>query len=537
MAELLLEIFSEEIPALIQQNSVTSFASMLVKEIKQRCSSLTIKERDIHSYATPRRMAVFVKNIDLDNILNPPKTTVLEIKGPRVDADYQAISGFMKKYGIVDMSTLSRKNGYFFFLKIKHYNIQNVFKEAIEYTLNHFIWPKSMRWCKSQIRWIRPIRSMLCLLDDKVIPVQFGHIRANNRTYGHRFIAPQQIAIQNTCEYITKLKDAYVILNQKERKRIILDEIDKQLSTLGLKLLKDEKLIDELTGLVEYPVVLLGKIEKRFMNLPKEVLITALRVHQKFLVTTYDNHQIGNYFIIVSNIKTEHNDNVIKGNTRVLNARLSDAEFFIKIDRKTSLEKKLNNLRNLSFHHAIGNMYDKTMRMINLALQIAQDNGGLDHQVIQRSAMLSKCDLTTNMVGEFPELQGIMGAYYALCDGENEEVSISIGQHYRPQGQSDALPTTKLGAIISITDKLDTLDMMFKHNIKPTGSKDPYALRRAALGIIRVMLKYGINLFPKKYGIVEDAIEFIKERLNNLNCDDINQDREIAILDTIKSWN
>lgn len=527
MSQLLLEVLSEEIPARMQKNGIGNFSSAIVRGINEELATQITKigSDSVSSYVTPRRLTVLIDSIDV--CCNGAQHEVSsEIKGPRVGAVSTAIEGFMRKYGISDVSELRTKDGFFFYTKIEHHDIRDVLKSAIENVLSSFVWPKSMRWGDQEIRWVRPIHSIICLLDDAVVPVQFGTVVAGNTTRGHRFMAPNIITVRSPCQYLELLHNASVVCDPEQRRKMILDEIHKKLSPLGLVHLEDDDILDELVGLTEFPVVLLGRIDECFMSLPSDILRVVLRKHQKFMLTRYVDGGIAPYFIIVANIKACDENSLIEGNTRVMRARLADANFFLDADKQTPLCQRVEKLRGLTFHCGIGNMYEKMERVVQFARILASYND-IDVGIAERSAVLLKCDLTTHIVGEFPELQGIMGGYYAACDGEGEEVSLAVMDHYRPQGPADSIPRTRLGAIVAVADKLDTLNAMFGHGIRPTGSKDPYALRRAALGIIRIVKHYDLKVNLAEYGVDSSVLSFLEERLNHWS--DTEGDAELKV--------
>lgn len=505
MPELLLEIYSEEIPAGMQQNNVDALAKQLALKL-----AATLEKGNMVSYehwVTPQRIGLY-----FDNIPASISAKLEEVKGPKVNAPEIALQGFLKKYNLAK-DDLSQKDGYFFAnVKQGSDDIYAFLKEAIEDTLKTFTWPKSMRWGSHEISWIRPIHNILCLFDGKVLPVKFGHLTANDKTYGHRFMAPNELAVQNEKDYSAKLKDHKVILDQEERKRIIKSEAAIQLAPLGFLLKEDNALLDEIAGLVEFPVCLIGKIDSQFMSLPEEVLTITLKHHQRYLMVEDKAGKLAPYYVIVANIEaTDGGEEIKHGNGKVLRARLEDAKFHYAHDEKQKLDDLVEKLRSLTYHQQIGSVYDKMQSVLKIAEQIAID-AKADIEQVKRAVTLCKADLVSNMVKEFPELQGIMGYYYALHAKEEKEVAMAIKEHYKPQGPSDSLPSNIIGAILALADKLDTLNQMFAINIKPTGSKDPFALRRAAIGILRISEHYKLQLNLTALGAKKDVIQFISER-------------------------
>lgn len=514
MDSLLIEILSEEIPSEYQSKAKDEIAENLLCNIRETLMPDDQNLPYIEAYVTPIRLVFYIKNLNLSDIsLKQGK----RIRGPRINADSKAISGFLKKYKLKNVSDLEQEDEFYYYTEIyAKKDINLLLKEIIEKSITDFTWPKSMYWGDYDFKWVRPIHSIVCLLNDKIIPINIGHIIASNKTYGHKFMHNEEIKVNSPEDYFEKLKKAYVIISQEKREEIIKTEVEKVCEKNNLELLDDNKLLHEIVGLVEYPVVLLGKIEKEFMALPREVLVNTLKHHQRYMMLINENDELAPYFIIVANIEAKDGGKeIIKGNEKVLRARLYDAFFSIKYDQKKSLIDKREDLKRLSFHDEIGTVYDKTERVKEIAVKLARDMN-LDVKKAERAAILMKNDLTTEMVIEFPALQGIMGYYYALYEGEDREVAEAIRDHYKPQGVRDTVPNTKLGAILALADKLDTLQEMFEINIKPTGSKDPYALRRAAIGISRIINSHKMILPLTSYGFRNDVLEFIKEKANNV---------------------
>lgn len=514
MSELLLELLSEEIPARMQQKAATS----LLEQITGKLNDLSITYSDSFKFSTPRRISVVISGL-------PVKTQakMIERKGPKTDARSEAIEGFLKSTGLA-LSELKVVDGFYYALKQEESKeISTVLKDILEQILISFTWPKSMRLSGSRIRWVRPLRNILCIFSGQIIPVNFGDLIANNYTYGHRFLAPDKITIFSSKEYQEKLESAFVILSPEKREKLILEQI----SLTGLINAEniDKNLLQEVVGLVEFPNSLCGSIQKRFLKLPKEVLITSMKTHQRYFHAENSEGSLLPYFITVANIKNDHDDLIISGNEKVLTARLSDAEFFYQADLKTPISESLTKLTKLIFHSKLGNMFDKTNRIIELAEYINQDIQPIEK--VKKAALLCKTDLVSEMVGEFPELQGIMGKYYAIESGIESEVAEAIEQHYRPQDSQDIGNISSLGAIISIADKIDSIVGLWFAGEKPTSSKDPFALRRAALGIIKLIRFHDFNLsiselidktvkcydFENNPTLTSEIIEFFNDRL------------------------
>jgi len=397
--------------------------------------------------------------------------------------------------GLTQSDLTERDGVYFATLKKEGRQTADVLKTVIEEILASFPWPKSMRWGSGETSWVRPLHSILCIFDGKVIPVSFASVTAGNTTCGHRFLSPATITINNPADYESALEKAHVIANRDKRQNSIEMQAEKIATTAGLQLKKDDGLLEEVTGLVEYPVVLAGKIDAKFMDLPKEVLISEMRAHQKYFALENKDGTLSDTFLITSNMKTDDGGKaIIAGNERVLRARLSDGRFFWDQDRKKTLDQWAEGLKTVTFHAKLGAIADKVERIKTLAAQIAEHVPGTDKKLVERAASLCKADLVTGMVGEFPDLQGVMGRYYAVAQKEKPDVADAIRDHYKPQGPGDSVPAAPVSICIALADKLDTLISMFAISEKPTGSKDPFALRRSALGVIRIILEQNIRL-------------------------------------------
>ncbi len=488
MAELLLEIFSEEMPARLQNQAVINLNDLFVEQAKK----VGINYKQINCYAAPRRLVLVV-----DGVEQVTTNGAVEKKGPRTDAPAEAIVGFLKTNNITKQNLVIKelKGQQFYFANIVAVaqNIQESIAQIINHILHNFPWPKTMRWDESNVKWIRPIRNILCVLDGAVLPVSFGKLMANNATSGHRFMEGHNFAVKNFADYAKQLAAHKVILDPQERRKMVLAEANKLAAGLNLKLLVDDNLLDEIVGLVEYPVCLLGKIDQEFLEVPKEVLIGTMKTHQKYFALLSQNDDFVPYFIVVSNIVGKDPQQIILGNEKVLRARLYDAKFFYEQDKKRTLDSRVDDLKKVVFHADLGSLFEKTNRIVKLSKDIAKILN-LDIKIIERSAHLSKADLTTNLVKEFPELQGTIGKYYALHDGEDIRIANAIAEHYLPAGKSDHCPKSIEGAIVSIADKLDSIAGLFFANEVPTSSKDPYGLRRSALGVIRIIIEHKLNL-------------------------------------------
>ncbi|MSP43739.1 MAG: glycine--tRNA ligase subunit beta [Alphaproteobacteria bacterium] len=512
MAELLLELFSEEIPARMQARAAQDLQRLISEGLK----GVGLAFDTIHSYVTPRRLCLHATGLPLTQ---PDREE--ERKGPRTDAAEKAVQGFLTSTGLRLEQLQKRATGkaefYFAVTASKGQPAQAVIAGIIEKTVREFPWPKSMRWGAGTLRWVRPLHSILCCFDGKPLAFEIDGVKAGDATRGHRFMAQDIIRVRDFSEYKAALEKAFVLLDPGARKARILQQATALAAAEGLELITDDALLDEVAGLNEWPTALLGKFDEAFLEVPPEVLRTTMRTHQKyFSLRDATSGKFAPRFIVVANLlAADGGKMIIEGNQRVLAARLSDAKFFWDQDRKQTLESRLDGLKGMVFHARLGSVYDKVLRNMGLAEALAALIPGTDKKLAARAARLAKCDLTTQMVGEFPELQGIMGRYYALADGERAEVADAIRDHYSPAGPSDACPAAPIPIAVAMVDKMDTLISFWQINEKPTGSKDPYALRRAALGVIRIILENGLrlNLTPLFGDQAADLLAFFADRL------------------------
>jgi glycyl-tRNA synthetase beta chain len=489
MAELLLELLSEEIPARMQARAAANLGELAGAALDQ--AELTYGS--LASYSTPRRLTLVVRDL----VASQPDVEI-ERRGPRVGAPAQALDGFLASLGVDDyrLDEQDDRKGRVYVARFTRRGqpTRTVLGPLLVQVLSRFPWPKSMRWGSWPVRWVRPLHSMVCLLDGEVVPLTFGPVTAGAVTYGHRFLSSGPIEVVGFDDYRRKLKGAFVELDSTERERQIAAEADRLAHAVQLRVRHDPGLLGELAGLVEWPVPLLGRIEPRFMDLPQEVLVTSMRQHQKYLALEDAEGRLAARFVIVANLRAEDDAAIVTGNERVLRARLWDAKFFWDQDRKATLESRVPGLDGMVFHARLGSLGDKVRRLEALAPRLAASVPGADVAQVRRAAALCKADLVSAMVGEFPELQGIMGRYHARHAGEPDNVATAIAEHYAPQGPSDRCPTAPTSVVIALADKLDTLVGFFAIGEKPTGSKDPFALRRAALGVLRLILENRLRL-------------------------------------------
>lgn len=556
MPDLLLELRSEEIPARLQRKA----AGDLKKLVTDALVDAGLTYEGAREYWTPRRLTLDIRG------LNARSADIREEKkGPRTDANEKALEGFLRGAGLSSLSEAQvvsdPKKGDFYVAVINKPGrpAEDIITEVMPGIIRAFPWPKSMRSGPASmprgssfagiegkgseaLRWIRPLQSIICTFgaendETKVIPFEVDGIVASNVTYGHRFHAPEAIIVKRFDDYASALEKAKVVLDAERRKDIILHDAKDLAFANGLELVEDEGLLEEVCGLVEWPVVLMGTFEEDFLEIPAEIIRLTIKENQKCFVTRPQGATEGlsNRFILVSNIEaTDGGAEIMHGNGKVVRARLSDAKHFYTrdqgnlpdlqtleasaatfgLDLSKPLDQRMAKLDalNVTFQAQLGTQGERVQRIRALAAKLA-DVTGADKALVDRAVVLSKADLRTEAVGEFPELQGLMGRKYALLQGENELVAAAIEEHYKPQGPSDSLPKDKVAITVALADKLDTLIGFWSINEKPTGSKDPYALRRAALGVVRILLERGINLPLLKVVDDKDLLSFFHDRL------------------------
>lgn len=514
MATLLLELFSEEIPSRMQRAAAEQLQRLITAGFEKNM----LKPSDVKTFVSPRHLAI--QCFGLPTIQPDVKE---EKRGPKIGAPEQALKGFLTASGLT-LDQCEQRDGYYYAtIERKGRAVADVVKEICESALTNFSWPKSMHWGsrdKRPLAWVRPLHRIACLLDDKVVPVTFAHLTASNVTEGHRFLAPQPITVAHAEKYEALMSDAKVIVDFAARREKIAAEIAAVARAAELGMVEDEDLLNEVTGLVEWPVPLLCEFDKKFLDLPPEVLISEMKNHQRYFALVDANGKLTNQFITVANmVNADGGAQVKAGNARVVRARLADGEFYWEQDRKTSLEEWGKKLSDVVFHAKVGMMNEKVARIETLALAIAEAVKFTDTNAVKRAALLCKADLTSGMVGEFPELQGIMGRYYATAQGESQEIADAIRDHYKPLGASDSVPESPLAAIIAIADKLDSITSLFAAGEKPTGSRDPLALRRAAMGVLYILLEHKWDLDITAY-CNSEVIDFFYDRWKQAMRDD-----------------
>jgi glycyl-tRNA synthetase beta chain len=529
MVNYLLEVGTENLPVEFQSSLDIQLRESL--EAKLREKRLNFGEIEI--LYTPRRLTLIVKNL-----AEKQTDEVKEIKGPPANVAFKegqptkAAEGFCKKLNI-SVDTLrveSFDNVDYVVARVEEIgrDAREVLQEMMPDIILNLKGSHFMRWENLDIRFQRPIRWMLSIIDNDTVPVTIADIKSTNKTHGHRFLAPNEVEINSISSYKDALKELYVLVDPAERKETIRTQIKEIASKAGGKIVENEKLLNTVNNIVEWPVASLGQFEKEYLKLPKELITTVMSAHQKyFAVSNPDESGLLNYFVCVNNKNGGYSENIIKGNQRVLKARLEDAAFYYNEDNKTKLAEKLENLTGVTFQKGLGNMYDKSLRIRAIAQSIS-DQCGLDDEakvIAARAGELCKADLTTFMVREFTELEGVMGKVYALNSGETAEVAEAIGEHYLPRSAEDSVPKTRTGMFVAIADKLDTIVSVFSIGKSPTGSADPLGLRRAALGIILIMLKNNLTL---------NLSQLIQEAYNLLGT--IKRDEDTVVLPAVKEF-
>ncbi|WP_186398474.1 glycine--tRNA ligase subunit beta [Stappia sp. P2PMeth1] len=497
MPDLLLELFSEEIPARMQRRAAEDLKSLVTNALVDA----GVTYEGAKAFSTPRRLTLHIAGLTAGS-----KPTREERKGPRVGSPEKALEGFLRGAGLASIDEAQvvsdPKKGDFYVAVIEKPGraTADIVAEAMPGIIRNFPWPKSMRWGAGQLRWVRPLHSIVATFgpeteEPEVVPFEIDGIVSSNTTRGHRFLSPDAFEVRRLDDYADKLEKAKVVLDADRRKDIIVNDARNRAMALGLELVEDEGLLEEVAGLVEWPVVLVGSFDEAFLDLPDEVIRLTIRANQKcFVLRDPATGRLSNRFVAVSNIvASDGGATIIAGNEKVIRARLSDARFFWETDLKAPLESRLPKLDSVVFHEKLGTQGARVNRLEALAREIAPLVGA-DVEKAARAARLAKADLPTQMVYEFPELQGQMGRTYAERQGEDASVARAIEEHYKPQGPSDAVPTDPVAVAVALADKLDLLTGFWAIDEKPTGSKDPFALRRAALGVIRIVLENGLRL-------------------------------------------
>lgn len=520
MTELLIELFSEEIPARMQTKAAADLQRMMSEALK--AAGLTFDSAS--AYSTPRRLTLVIEGL-------PESTpdTREERKGPATAAPEKAVEGFLRGAGVTrDQCEVREVKGReFLFAIIEKQGVQTaqVIAEALEKTIRNFPWPKSQRWGAGQLRWVRPLENILCVFGGKTVALDVDGIISNAQTFGHRFLAAEWMTVTDFADYEAKLLTHKVMLRADKRAEMIAAAAVKMAAEQGLNWVEDQGLLSEVAGLVEWPVPLMGSFDPAFLAVPEEVLILTMKKDQKYFVLRDKDGKLAPNFITVSNLEaTDGGVKIAEGNARVIAARLADAKFFWEQDLKGKLDDLLPALDDIVFHVDLGTVAARVGRMTALARDLAEACGA-DKADAERAAELAKADLTSNMVYEFPEVQGVMGRYYAQKQGEKDSVADAIRDHYAPAGPSDPCPTAPVSVAVALAEKIDTLVGFFGIDQKPTGSKDPYALRRAALGVIRLITENGLRVnlrdvidfasvhYKPKMSCTDSLLSFFMDRL------------------------
>ena len=518
MTDLLIELFSEEIPARMQ----TRAANDLKKLVTDGMVEAGLTYASAAAFSTPRRLTLTV-----EGMLDASPTTVEERKGPKADAPEKAIEGFLRGAGLTrdDLEERETPKGNIFFAKITKEGrpAAIIVAEVLERTIRNFPWPKSMRWGNGTLKWVRPLHSILCITSSEegatVVPLEVDGIISGNTTRGHRFLSPDNITVNNFDDYTSKLKSAHVVLDAQERADAIWNDATNQAFATGFEVVEDAGLLTEVAGLVEWPVVLMGEIGEDFLGLPAEVLQTSMREHQKFFsVRNAKTGRIERFITVANRTTVDNGATILTGNQKVLSARLADAKFFWENDlrvAKSDMSVWLKSLENVTFHNKLGTQAELVNRMATLAHKLAPAVGA-DPDMAEKAARLAKADLSSEMVYEFPELQGLMGRYYIEASGEDAQIAAAAEEHYAPLGPSDDVPKAPVSITVSLAEKLEKLNGFWSIDEKPTGSKDPFALRRAALGIIRIAIENDLaislnTVMPTEHA--KDLLSFFHDRL------------------------
>lgn len=540
MNNLLLEIGSEEIPAGYIEPALSAMASMISEKLK----AARIKHGSVTTYGTPKRLALIVENID-----DHQEALTTEVTGPPEKVGYDGNNNpltpavkFAEKLGIaIDEITIkeTKKGRYLCGMKVESADeSKTILSQILPELIEKIPFPKTMRWADLSVSFARPVKSVLAILGSGVIPFTYGDVESSNYTYGHRFMTPGTIEVNDPLKYAELLKDANVIVDIEDRKKRVKEEIEKTAALVGGKILPDEELIEIVANLIELPIVVVGTFDEEFLDVPDEVLITAMREHQKYFAVVDDSGKLMPNFVVVNNTRTKDMAVVTKGHEKVLRARLADAQFFYKADLKEKAESRIDKLDGVLFQASLGTMRDKTNRIVKLSEYIADLTNADDiKKDVVRAAELCKSDLVSQVVVEFTKLQGVMGRVYAGLSGESDETAKAIEEHYRPVASGASLPESSSGAILAIADKIDSICGCFSAGLIPTGASDPYALRRQSIGIVQIMLdrkmkfslkaliKKGVELYGDKVNsdvdtVVGTIFDFVENRIERILVED-----------------
>lgn len=514
-ADFLLELLSEEIPARMQAGARNDLARLFAQEL----DGLGVTAEAIDVWSTPRRLAMIARGL-------PPETEAVseEIKGPRTTAPAQALEGFLRKVGLPHEQLQERDGVWFAVVEKAGRPMRDLLGPIVERIVRDFPWPKSMRWGASSestasLRWVRPLHGVVALFGEDIVPVEVDGVRSGATTVGHRFRHAGPITVGGAHDYAEKLRACHVIVDHEEREKLIREGAEKSALGSGLTLVPDEGLVVENAGLTEWPVPLLGRFDPDYLDVPREVIVLTMRTNQKYFACTNEDGGLAPAFVCVANVDAKDGgEAIVEGNRRVLAARLADARFFWEQDLKVPLEEQGAKLGGILFHEKLGTTAEKVARVAKLAEWLVKERlvPGADIEQVRTAAKLAKADLVSQIVGEFPELQGTLGGYLAEAQGQPKSVANAIREHYRPAGQGDEVPTDPTTVAVNIADRLDTLVAFFSINEKPTGSRDPFALRRAALGFLQILTRNGLRL-PLSDVLVQAAVLLIVSRLGAID--------------------
>jgi len=524
---LLIEFLTEELPPInLEQNIANPFVNSIYEQLK----GFLRENSNLQAIAAPRRFGCLIKGIDFLQA-----NQLVQRKGPAIASGLKdgvpqpALIGFAKSCATEWQNLQQRDDGYFYYeAEVQGKNLADALPEFITVALKKIQIAKGMRWGNNEFQFVRPVHGLVVMFNNQVIPCEVFGLQSNNKTSGHRFMANAPVVFADAREYLDKLgSEGKVVAEFNSRKSVITEKLNTKASELGFSISHVEGLIDEVAALVEWPEVLLGEFDRKFLKVPQECLILSMAKNQKYFALLDKTGKLTNQFLFVSNLISRDPQVIINGNQKVLTARLADAEFFFEFDKRTPLHDFVNKMANVVYHNKLGSQLDRIKRLQQIVTNLAPQMG-VDTQLAQKTAYLLKADLATEMVGEFPELQGVMGKYYALSSNESEAVANAIEKHYYPRFSGDELPDTPLALLMSLADKLETLVGIWGIGLIPTGDKDPYALRRAALGVVRILLSTGLNLkkllqstfaafdgknFEDK--IIKEVYDFILQRLAN----------------------
>jgi len=546
MSEFLLELYSEEIPHGLQIDCRTNLEASFQKKLEDH----NIKYKRINVFSTPSRLCIHIEGLPTSLLLEAK-----EIKGPKVGSPEQALEGFLKSNKLDKKDVFEKEidKGKFYFAKTKQQKIdlQRLFATQVPEILKTLNWKKSMRWSNHSLSWGRPLKSILCLFDKHPVVFDFHHLKSSNKVHVGGPYDEKSFIAKDIAQYFSTLKDKKIILDQEVRKKMVLEGLKSVFKKSKCEDNPNPKLVEEVTNLVDYPTALKGQFSKEFLELPEELLLLTMMQHQRYFpMKSLETNKITNSFVTISN-NTDEKKLIIAGNERVLQARLSDAKFFWDKNKRQNLVKNVSKLNGITFYKDLGSLYDKTQRVRQLASLIA-DIIGANKGDTEIAGSICKADLVSDLVGEYPELQGVIGKYFALAQGFSPEIANAISDHYLPVGPTDRVPKDKIAICVALADKLDTLIGFFGINLKPTSSKDPFALRRAVLGMIRIILDNKISISLKEIinnaknlylsnnveiindRLADDLMDFFNDRFKNLLKD---KEKRLDVVDSVLSNN